>query len=115
MFNPREELAWGTTRLDSIRLLLASLAAPERVAVAATTEAEEERTNVWTSPEAAGIQREAAAGGAAHHPRATPGAALSVAVAPPASAPRLRTGSPTRAPLAHPDLSSPKSSCAWTR
>ena len=51
------------------------------------TETEEELTSVWTAPATAYVRREAAAGGATHHPRATPSAALSVAFAPPASAP----------------------------
>jgi hypothetical protein len=50
-------------------------------------EHEEELTNVWTGPKPARARREAEAGGATHHPSATPRAALSVAVAPPASAP----------------------------
>jgi hypothetical protein len=114
--------------LESIRALLAKVAAPERVAaerlpmigserddeadrltsklpeapgavaayidlatearaVVASTQPEEELTHVWTAPEAPRGRREAAAGGATHHPSATPRAALSVAVAPPASAP----------------------------
>lgn len=61
--------------------------ATEPGAVAASTETEEELTTVWTTAEAARVRREAAAGGAARHPSATPRAALSVDVAPPASAP----------------------------
>ena len=50
-------------------------------------ERDEELTNVWTGPKPARARREAEAGGATHHPSATPRAALPVAVAPPASAP----------------------------
>jgi hypothetical protein len=56
-------------------------------AVAAFTETEEELTNVWTAPAGAHGRPGAEAGGATRHPSATPRAALSVAVAPPASAP----------------------------
>ena len=48
---------------------------------------EEELTNVWTAPAGAHGRPGAEAGGATRHPSATPRAALSVAVAPPASAP----------------------------
>ena len=57
----------------------AGSAAPERE--------EEELTNVWTAPAGAHGRPGAEAGGATRHPSATPRAALSVAVAPPASAP----------------------------
>ena len=56
-------------------------------AVAAFTEAEEELTNVWTAPETVHERRGAEAGGTTRHPSVTARAALSVAVAPPASAP----------------------------
>ena len=53
----------------------------------ADPEREEELTNVWTAPACAHGRPGAEAGGATRHPSATPRAALSVAVAPPASAP----------------------------
>jgi hypothetical protein len=53
----------------------------------ADPEREEELTNVWTAPAGAHGRPGAEAGGATRRPSATPRAALSVAVAPPASAP----------------------------
>ena len=57
-------------------------------AFAAFTEAEEEElTNIWTAPETFDERRGVEAGGTTRHPSVTSRAALSVAVAPPASAP----------------------------
>ena len=66
---------------------LAASEVPATIGNDAAEEEDDDKTNVWTSHDAARMRVEAEAGGATRRPSATPREALSVAVAPPASAP----------------------------
>jgi hypothetical protein len=93
---PAESMAIGGEPDDEAERLTSKLPEDPRAIAAylehpgagsADPEREEELTSVWTASASTHLRREAEAGGATHHPSATPRAALSVAVAPPASAP----------------------------
>ena len=71
-----------TSRLPPAPDFLASV-----VTACLNTEGDDDKTRVWTAPDAARVRVEAEAGGATRHPRPTPHEALPATVAPPPSAP----------------------------